>query len=287
MADTIKLNWRKSETHGLRARPRAARRSATRSSRPTTISSSRPTCSTAGCRAQLQADAPKVVETEEGHEVWQFDGKVFFQVGLNAVVGRKREDWKVEPTRFEEMRPGCYDVDARVRDMDINGVWASVNFPSQITGFCGSVFSRCSDPELGLAVTRAWNDWFYDEWYSRASRSHRADGHHVPRRRRAGRRRDPPQRGARLHRGDAARDAAPHRDGADLLDVVGSDHRRVRGDRHGDLPARRLDRRGRHAGRRADGAARRDAVRSALARARARSGCGRATRCSTPISRSS
>ena len=52
----------------------------------------------------------------------------------------------MEPTRFEEMRPGCYDVDARVRDMDINGVWASVNFPSQITGFCGSVFSRCSDP---------------------------------------------------------------------------------------------------------------------------------------------
>jgi len=49
--------------------------------------------------------------------------------------------------------------------MDINGVWASVNFPSQITGFCGSVFSRCSDPELGLAVTQAWNDWFFDEWY--------------------------------------------------------------------------------------------------------------------------
>jgi predicted TIM-barrel fold metal-dependent hydrolase len=116
--------------------------------------------------AKLQAQAPKIVETEEGHEVWTFDGRLFFQVGLNAVVGRKREDWKVEPTRFDEMRPGCYDIDARVRDMDINGVWASVNFPSQITGFCGAVFSRCSDPELGLAVTRAWNDWFYDEWYS-------------------------------------------------------------------------------------------------------------------------
>ena len=99
-------------------------------------------------------------------DVKEFDGRVFFQVGLNAVVGRKREDWKVEPTRFDEMRPGCYDIEARIRDMDINGVWASVNFPSQITGFCGAVFSRCSDPELGLAVTRAWNDWFHDEWYS-------------------------------------------------------------------------------------------------------------------------
>jgi predicted TIM-barrel fold metal-dependent hydrolase len=50
--------------------------------------------------------------------------------------------------------------------MDINGTWASLNFPSAITGFCGSVFSRASDPALGLAVTRAWNDWFFEEWYS-------------------------------------------------------------------------------------------------------------------------
>jgi predicted TIM-barrel fold metal-dependent hydrolase len=27
------------------------------------------------------------------------------------------------------------------------------------------VYSRCSDPELGLAVTRAWNDWFAEEWW--------------------------------------------------------------------------------------------------------------------------
>ena len=185
MADTIRLNWRKSETHGLEDDPRAARRSVTRCSRPTIISSNRRACSTAGCRRSCSPKRPAVVDTEEGHEVWHFDGKVFFQVGLNAVVGRKREDWKVEPTRFDEMRRGCYDIDARIRDMDINGVWASVNFPSQITGFCGSVFSRCSDPELGLAVTRAWNDWFYDEWYSAVSRADRADGHHVPRRSRA------------------------------------------------------------------------------------------------------
>jgi predicted TIM-barrel fold metal-dependent hydrolase len=106
-----------------------------------------------------------VVETEAGHEGWEFDGQVFWQVGMNAVVGRPREDWLIEPTRFDEMRPGCYDPDERVRDMDINGVWAAVNFPSQISGFCGRVFAQCSDPELGLAVTRAWNDWFHDDWY--------------------------------------------------------------------------------------------------------------------------
>ena len=162
----IRLNWRKSETHGLEADPEP------RPIRYTLFSTDDHLVEPPGMfegrlPGRLAELAPKVVETEEGHEVWHFDGKVFFQVGLNAVVGRKREDWKVEPTRFDEMRAGCYDVDARIRDMDINGVWASVNFPSQITGFCGSVFSRCRDPELGLAVTRAWNDWFYEEWFSK------------------------------------------------------------------------------------------------------------------------
>ena len=50
--------------------------------------------------------------------------------------------------------------------MDLNGVWASVNFPSMITGFCGRVFSQAQDPELGWATTQAWNDWLHDEWWS-------------------------------------------------------------------------------------------------------------------------
>ena len=33
-----------------------------------------------------------MVETVEGHEVWEFDGQIFFQVGLNAVVGRDTLD---------------------------------------------------------------------------------------------------------------------------------------------------------------------------------------------------
>ena len=115
--------------------------------------------------AALAERAPRVVTTRGGHEVWEFDNQTFRQVGLNAVAGRDKQDWTLEPARFDQMRKGCYDLDARIVDMDVNGVWASVNFPSQITGFCGSVFSRCSDPDLGLAVTRAWNDWLAEEWW--------------------------------------------------------------------------------------------------------------------------
>ena len=85
--------------------------------------------------------APKVVETPQGHQVWEFDAQRYTQVGMNAIAGRRPESVKLEPFRFDQMRPGCYDIDARIKDMDIGGIWASVNFPSQITGFCGRVFS--------------------------------------------------------------------------------------------------------------------------------------------------
>jgi predicted TIM-barrel fold metal-dependent hydrolase len=115
--------------------------------------------------AALADRAPKVIETSKGHEVWLFDDQVFTQVGLNAVAGRDPESWALEPCRFDEMRPGCFDLEARIHDQDLAGIWASMSFPSQISGFCGTVFSGASDPGLGLAVTQAWNDWVYEAWW--------------------------------------------------------------------------------------------------------------------------
>lgn len=116
--------------------------------------------------AHLADDAPRIVENDLGHQVWSFDGQLFTQVGMNAVAGRRPDTVKVEPFRFEHMRPGCYDIEARIGDMDLGGIWASMNFPSQITGFCGRVFFTAADRELGLACVRAWNDWLFEEWYS-------------------------------------------------------------------------------------------------------------------------
>ncbi|MBM3658683.1 MAG: amidohydrolase [Actinobacteria bacterium] len=117
--------------------------------------------------ARLQEHAPKVVVNEHGHEVWEFEGQNHYQAGMNAVAGRRPESVKVEPFRFDQMRPGCYEPDARVRDMDLGGIWASLNFPSMITGFCGRVYSAAKDVEVGYAVTQAFNDWVHDEWWQR------------------------------------------------------------------------------------------------------------------------
>jgi predicted TIM-barrel fold metal-dependent hydrolase len=108
--------------------------------------------------------APQVVETEEGHQVWVFEGAPYFQVGFMCVAGRAREDQRYEPARFDEIRPGAFDAKARVHDMDINGVYASVNYPSGVTGFGGTLFAEAKDPELGHACIEAWNDWIHEEW---------------------------------------------------------------------------------------------------------------------------
>jgi predicted TIM-barrel fold metal-dependent hydrolase len=108
--------------------------------------------------------APRIIEFEDGRQAWDYEGGLYANVGLNAVVGRPRDEWSMEPARFDEMRPGCYDIHERVKDMDAGGIWASVCFPSLIAGFCGAVFSNSKDPELGLACVRAWNDWHLDVW---------------------------------------------------------------------------------------------------------------------------
>jgi predicted TIM-barrel fold metal-dependent hydrolase len=114
--------------------------------------------------AALVERAPRVVEFEDGRQAWEYEGQLFANVGLNAVAGRPRDEWSMEPARFDEMRPGCYDIHERIKDMDSGGIWSSLCFPSLIAGFCGSVFSRSNDPELGLACLRAWNDWHLDVW---------------------------------------------------------------------------------------------------------------------------
>jgi predicted TIM-barrel fold metal-dependent hydrolase len=109
--------------------------------------------------------APRVVENPGGGQAWLYDGKLNPQIGLAAVAGRPIEECSFEPVRFDEMRRGSWDVEARVRDMDLDGVYASVNFPSAMPGFCGHRLQlETSDPALALAVTRAFNDWCLESW---------------------------------------------------------------------------------------------------------------------------
>ena len=88
--------------------------------------------------------APYVTRLDDGRDVWMFEGNAMPNVGLNAVSGRVQEEWGLDALSFDQMRPGCYDIHERIRDMDVNGVLGSLNFPS-LTGFAGQLFSTCPD----------------------------------------------------------------------------------------------------------------------------------------------
>jgi hypothetical protein len=113
--------------------------------------------------AKWKDRAPRVIHKENGTDVWSYEGHEIPNVGLNAVVGRPPEEYGIEPTSFAEMRPGCYDIHERIRDMNVNGVLGSMCFPSFIQ-FCGQLFARTEDKELALVMLQAYNDWHIDEW---------------------------------------------------------------------------------------------------------------------------
>src|SRR5215211_4499301 len=69
--------------------------------------------------ARFKNRAPHVVE-DGGREV---------TMGLNAVAGKPREQWGMEPAPFSDMIPGCYDPNERAKDLLSNGIFASVAFP--------------------------------------------------------------------------------------------------------------------------------------------------------------
>ncbi|MER7504985.1 amidohydrolase family protein [Nonomuraea pusilla] len=108
--------------------------------------------------------APKVVETDAGHQVWRYGGATYPCAGMDVGAGLPREQRTLEPVRFENMRPGCHDIEARVKDMDVAGIWAALCFPGMLAGQSGMPFARTRDKELGLALVKAWNDWHIDVW---------------------------------------------------------------------------------------------------------------------------
>ncbi len=107
--------------------------------------------------------APRIVRTDDGADVWTFNGTVIPNIGLNAVAGRPREEYGIEPTAFDEMRPGCFDIHERIKDMNAGGILASMCFPS-FPGFAARLFSATPDKDLALAVLQAYNDWHVEEW---------------------------------------------------------------------------------------------------------------------------
>jgi hypothetical protein len=104
--------------------------------------------------AKYKSRVPRVIRRDDGTDAWLVEGKELSTFGLNAVQGRPPEDWGSDPANFDMVRPGCYDVHERIRDMNANGVLAST--------------PRSGRPDRRAARSRRSGDPGSGTWTSRA-----------------------------------------------------------------------------------------------------------------------
>ncbi len=80
-----------------------------------------------------------------------------------AAAGFAADEIELRGVTYDEMRPGCWRVEDRLSDMDVNGVEAQMCFPNY-PRFCGQQFLWGKDRELARLCVRAYNDWMVEEW---------------------------------------------------------------------------------------------------------------------------
>jgi predicted TIM-barrel fold metal-dependent hydrolase len=100
--------------------------------------------------ARLAERAPRA-ERGDKYEVLYIDGER---------MDRQLNDF------MDAMRPpGARDLDIRLKDLDQEGVWGQLAFPSM-----GFWTVRITDRELAQATTQAWNDWAHAEIMQKTKR---------------------------------------------------------------------------------------------------------------------
>jgi predicted TIM-barrel fold metal-dependent hydrolase len=97
------------------------------------------------------ADRAPRAERGDKYEILYIDGKQ---------INRQLNDF------MDAIRPpGARDLDIRLKDLDQEGVWAQLAFPSM-----GFWTVEITDVELAREVARAWNDWAYEDILQRNDR---------------------------------------------------------------------------------------------------------------------
>jgi predicted TIM-barrel fold metal-dependent hydrolase len=118
--------------------------------------------------AGLKMVGPAVYEHEFDDDappcdIWFYEDLVMPLKRHIASVGFPRDEMTLSPITYDEMRDGCYEQQARVDDMRMNHVEASLSFPT-FPRFCGQTFLEAKDKDLAMACVLAYNNWMVEEW---------------------------------------------------------------------------------------------------------------------------
>ena len=71
---------------------------------------------------------PRVETDNRGRQWWMIGDKRTVLVGLTATAGVG--DMKEPPIGYDDVHPGAFDAEARLKYMDEMGIWAMVMYPN-------------------------------------------------------------------------------------------------------------------------------------------------------------
>jgi predicted TIM-barrel fold metal-dependent hydrolase len=111
---------------------------------------------TARIESKFKDRAPGIIRQDDG-DWWYCDGRKVAGTGAGSQTGRRFEnpDELSRTDRFEHVRQGGYIPEARIKDMDLDGVAAEVVYPT--IGFL--LYNMVADSQLLTACFNAYNDW--------------------------------------------------------------------------------------------------------------------------------
>ncbi len=106
--------------------------------------------------ARLKQRAPRVEHRDDG-DFWVFDdGARVAAIGLTACAGRNVTEYTNRGLRYEDLRPGMYEPKARLKELDADGIYAQVLYPSVTLG---GAKTYSDDAELQRFCVRSYNEW--------------------------------------------------------------------------------------------------------------------------------
>jgi predicted TIM-barrel fold metal-dependent hydrolase len=94
---------------------------------------------------------------------WHYEDRYYPVIRYIASAGYPPSHEDSTAVSLSDIRPGCWQQKARLEDMTLNGVEASLCFPNY-PRFCGQIFNEAQDKELALLCVKAYNDFMVDEW---------------------------------------------------------------------------------------------------------------------------
>ena len=112
---------------------------------------------TSRIESKFKDRAPRIVRIEDGSDWWMCEDLMAMPMVAGSETGVRLEAPEKMSMQdvFENVRPGGYLPEERLKDMDVDGVEASIIYPT--VGL--SLFGLIQDSELLTSIWKSYNDW--------------------------------------------------------------------------------------------------------------------------------